>query len=384
MNDVASPWQPPAPAPTLRYEQFIFRGNAREYFGIWIVNVLLTMVTLGIYSAWAKVRRQRYFYGNTYLAGSSFEYHARPMQILVGRIIVLVLLVAYNVELQVFPLVGAAFVLLLFFAIPWFIMRGLRFSARVTSYRNVRFDFVGGYWGAFLAYIVGGMIIYMSAGILAPLASQWMWKYNLGNTRFGDRPVVCDPRVDKLYTQWWAPALIFVGGALVMAVALGFAFFYVYTAYPEWFDPLAGLETGGTEDEGGFDSGSGISPYLIILAIYGTLIPFVLLYVVCSLIYAAGVRNVVFNETVIDGRHSLASNIDRWRYTWISISNFLATLFTLGLARPWAAVRLARYLAGVTGLYATTDLDEFVGSVRDEGGAVGSEYMDVEGFDLGF
>jgi uncharacterized membrane protein YjgN (DUF898 family) len=35
-----------------------------EYFGIWIVNLLLSLVTLGIYTAWAKVRRLRYFYGN--------------------------------------------------------------------------------------------------------------------------------------------------------------------------------------------------------------------------------------------------------------------------------------------------------------------------------
>ncbi len=31
-----------------------FRGSASEYFGIWIVNVLLTIVTIGIYSAWPR------------------------------------------------------------------------------------------------------------------------------------------------------------------------------------------------------------------------------------------------------------------------------------------------------------------------------------------
>ena len=52
---------------------FEFRGNGGEYFRIWIVNLLLTIVTLGIYSAWAKVRRLRYFYGNTFLDGQSFD-----------------------------------------------------------------------------------------------------------------------------------------------------------------------------------------------------------------------------------------------------------------------------------------------------------------------
>ena len=48
-------------APATSIEPFRFTGTAREYFGIWIVNILLTIVTLGIYSAWAKVRRMRYF-----------------------------------------------------------------------------------------------------------------------------------------------------------------------------------------------------------------------------------------------------------------------------------------------------------------------------------
>ncbi len=368
MNETTfSPGQ--SPTPTMHYQQFVFRGETREYFGIWIVNVLLTIVTLGIYSAWAKVRRQRYFYGNTYLAGSSFDYHARPLQILVGRIIVLVVIGGYNLALNIYPILGAAIVVVFIFAIPWFVMRGMRFSARVTSYRNVRFDFTGGYWGAFLAYIVGGVIIYMSAGILAPLASQWMWKYQLNNLRFGDRPVISDPRVDKIYSQWWAPAIVFVVGAAFLAAALGILGFYLFYRWSDQFDSADGLAS---------------SPLAIIALIYAGMIPFILLYVVCSLVYTAGVRNVVLNETLLDGRHSVASHINRWRYTRIWITNALATIFTLGLARPWAAIRMARFLAAGTGLYATTDLDEFVGSARLSGSAVGSEFMDVEGFDFGF
>jgi len=66
---------------------FEFFGKGLEFFRIWIVNILLTVVTLGIYSAWAKVRTQRYLYGNTRLDGASFEYLAEPLQILQGRLI---------------------------------------------------------------------------------------------------------------------------------------------------------------------------------------------------------------------------------------------------------------------------------------------------------
>ncbi len=65
----------------------IFKGNTAEYFGIWIVNLLLSIVTLGIYSAWAKVRRKKYFYHNTLIENVGFDYHAKPISILKGRLI---------------------------------------------------------------------------------------------------------------------------------------------------------------------------------------------------------------------------------------------------------------------------------------------------------
>ena len=47
-----------------------FTGTAKEYFGIALVNLILSIVTLGIYSVWAKVRRETYFKNNTKLARS--------------------------------------------------------------------------------------------------------------------------------------------------------------------------------------------------------------------------------------------------------------------------------------------------------------------------
>ncbi|MGU7802487.1 DUF898 family protein, partial [Escherichia coli] len=76
-------------------QAFTFSGRGSEYFRIWIVNLLLSIVTLGIYSAWAKVRRLRYFYDNTSVAGASFDYHGNPVAILKGRILAVVLIVVY-------------------------------------------------------------------------------------------------------------------------------------------------------------------------------------------------------------------------------------------------------------------------------------------------
>ncbi len=83
-----------------------FVGSGSEYFRIWIVNLLLTIVTLGIYSAWAKVRRLKYMYRNTQIADSSFDYHGSPIAILKGRLIALVLLIAYNFSFQLSLIAG--------------------------------------------------------------------------------------------------------------------------------------------------------------------------------------------------------------------------------------------------------------------------------------
>ena len=121
-------------------EYFEFRGTGREYFSIWIVNLVLSILTLGIYSAWAKVRTKKYFYQNTYVSGRSFDYHATGLQILIGRIIVIVGLVAYSI-LAAIPVVGLFLLLGLLFLIPYLLVRSLRFNARMSSWSNVRFNF---------------------------------------------------------------------------------------------------------------------------------------------------------------------------------------------------------------------------------------------------
>ena len=131
-----------------------FKGSGSEYFKIWIVNLFLSILTLGIYSAWAKVRRKRYLYGNTSIKGASFEYHASPITILKGRLIAVALLIVYSVLSELFPLVGFFLLILLFAFIPWIVWRSLRFNARMTSLRNVHFSFKGRLGKSYLFYLV--------------------------------------------------------------------------------------------------------------------------------------------------------------------------------------------------------------------------------------
>ncbi len=335
-----------------------FSGTASEYFGIWIVNILLTIVTLGIYSAWAKVRRKRYFYGNTVLLGRTFEYHARGGQILIGRLIVIGALIVIGVLNNLHPAFALVTWVIYMVGLPWLIRRSLRFNARVTSYRNVRFNFVGTTNGAFVAFTLGGIVAFLTLGILAPLASRWMWRYILNNLRYGDRPFSADPRLGALYRVWLLPALLFVLGSVIMGG--GFAMMMA------------------------MDRHSYNAPAWSILVIQ--FLPFlaILLLGLVGLIYRIGVRNVVLSVAVLDGRHQLLSDVPRLGYAWVAFSNILVTMFTLGLMRPWAAVRMARYTNAHTGIRVHGDPGEVISSVEASGSAISAEYVDMEGFDFGF
>ncbi len=341
-----------------------FRGSAGEYFGIWIVNVLLTIVTLGIYSAWAKVRRNRYFYGNSFVDDHSFDYHARGMQIFIGRAIVFAYIILYNIVLTFMPFVGIALGVLMLLLLPWIVMRSLRFNARVTSYRNIRFDFTGKTWGAFVAIIIGGVVALFSFGILAPFASRWLYRYIFNNLRYGDRPFATDPKIGSLYRVWLPAFLIMIVG---MALGTGLGLLAYFS--------MADSASFGMEDDPTFQ---------IVMAIYGTLIPAFLLFGIAAIVYRVGVRNVVMNATTLDTRHRLFSDLGRLRYFWILVSNLVVSVVTLGLMRPWAAVREHRYVVTHSGIVVDGELGEVVASIQQSGSAVTAEYLDLEGFDFGF
>jgi len=146
----------------------IFKGNAREYFRIWIVNLCLTLFTFGIFSAWAKVRKKRYLYSHTKLAGVPFQYLANPLPILKGRVLGAALLFLWyageHFSLTLMLVVGALGVVLA----PWVLVRSAGFNARYSGYRNFTFEFHGTYWGAAKTLALALVQVGLSCGLGYP------------------------------------------------------------------------------------------------------------------------------------------------------------------------------------------------------------------------
>lgn len=340
------------------YHRASFTGTAGEYFGIWIVNILLTIVTFGIYSAWAKVRRKRYFYGNILVLGETFEYHAKGKQILIGRLIVFGFFSALNILTHVAPLLVLILWLVFAVALPWMMMRSLRFNARVTSYRNVRFDFVGTYGGACKAIYLGGLISVISLGLLSPIATRWFHRYVFNNLRYGDRPFSTEPQLGTIYKVFAAAVVIGVVGVLVLG--------FVFAAIAHAAVGPADSKTAG------------------VAAWYAGLFATLVVYVLVGLYYRAAIRNIIWSAAMVDGRHALWSDLGRRRYAWIAISNVIISILTLGLMRPWAAVRLQHYVVEHTAINVDGDIGVVVDQIRSTGGVISAEYLDADGFDFGF
>ncbi len=351
MNDAIAP-RVTSPVPQLARHPVTFRGNASEYFGIWIVNVVLTILTLGIYSAWAKVRRKRYFFGNTFLDGHSFEYHALPVTILKGRLVAVAIIVVFNLIVEFFPLFGAAVLVIYAFALPYVFNMGLRFNARMTSYRNVRFNFAGNYWQAFIAFILMPLAALFTFGLLVPVMSQVTATYIAKGYRYGTAPFAAKPLIRAYYAVFFKAFLF----AIAIAVLVGAVVAALVIASGE---ALAG------------------AIFVALLTIYLTIIP-------AGIFYSAGTRNVIYNALVLDDRHRFESNLKPLRYVWIIVSNFFLTIATFGLMRPWASIRSTRYIASHTAVLISGTADDFVGEVESGAGVAAAEYMDLEGFDLGF
>jgi len=363
---------------------FSFSGTAKEYFGIWIVNLLLSIVTIGIYTAWAKVRRLRYFYGNTWLDGHNFEYHAKPKQILIGRIIVFGVLLLVQIISTVFPLFALFVLIPYLLALPWLLNKAISFNARMTSYRNVHFNFEGSYGAAFMTFVLLPLIVPIIATVLIglgfysgsispfdrtllgiivalyfvaqlaiiPFISKKTNEYIGNRTRYGAARFATEMELSALYKN--LGILVLCAGVPIVVIA-GIAYFAIQSG-------ASSLALG--------------SGQFIIFIIYAVLIG-------GAVFYAAGVRNIAYNGTTLDGVHKFHSTVSRLGYTIIIITNFLAIIVSLGLLRPWTAVRTWRYLTDHTTMQVSGSMDGFIAGQEEAGSVIAGEYLDIEGIDFG-
>lgn len=321
-----------------------FTGRAGEYFRIWIVNICLSILTLGVYSAWAKVRRKRYFYGNTLLNDAAFEYLANPRAILTGRVIVLLVFLALSLIGEF--LQNDAIFLVYLVALPYIVIKAGRFNATNSAYRNVRFQFgvgfpprpgwcrrcIVGYGQTSRFLMLPVFLVPITLGLMFPYYVYRKRRFILEQSAYGTTLFSFDARPGAFYFAYFKAALLFIVFFLGSIVTLGI----------------------------------GALPLYILFASYRD----------------AAVGRLCWQHTAL-GRLRFDCNWRTWGLFKLHFLNSLAIILTLGLMAPWAAIRTARYQLQGLSLRPASEIDGFVTTAQEQTSATGDEAGELLGFDFG-
>lgn len=389
-------------------KQIQFKGDGSEYFKIWIVNVLLCIITIGIYYPWAKVRTRRYFYANTEYADRYFDYHATGKQLFLGYLIGVLILLAIQVVGSVLPAAGLLLPIILFAFIPWIIWRSLKFNMRMTSFSNVRFSFMGNLKPAYIIYmlipvlgyaavalLVFGSLVPMTSldegsdlsfafilftvGIIAAIAigifvtglfTKKAAEYQIGQTKFGQGNFFININTEKFIKIQLKKMLIIIGCLFVLLILSGLIFASTLSG---------GFNLGSISSD---IEGADANPLFVVgfLVMY---FGFIATFLFATAYSFSRQRQYLFENTTLDKAITFKSTVGAKGYFYVLATNMLLVLFTAGLALPWAKVRVARYIADNSWIEALDiDINSYLTQKEQEQSAIGEEIGDVLDIDI--
>jgi len=308
---------------------FFFQGNGGTLFGIQIVNILLIIVTLGVYYFWAKARTRAYIWSQVDCNGDRFAYHGTGVEVLTGWLKATMI-----------------------FGIPFY------------AFQNVP-AIIG---APMPVIIIGSLLSFIIISIFIPVATVGSRRYRLSRTslrgiRFSFRG------------KWQEFAKIFLSGTTLMLLTLGF--------YAPYFDmrrqtflvekACYGNEKFGFDGQGKDLFGSYV---LALILMIPTLFISMLWYKYKRTLY-------VWNHTTFGNAH-FQSNITFGGVFGLYFINALILIFTLGFGWPWVKVRNARYYLENLILEGELDLSAIVQDAQ-EATAFGEEvgdFLDMD-FEMG-
>lgn len=361
-NRPASPVAPPEPVvaadtkPADGAAAFEFTGNASEYFKIWIVNLLLTIVTFGVYAAWAKVRNRRYFYANTRIMGHAFNYTGNPVRILIGNLIVVGMAVVYFTSGAISPFLLLGVIVLFLGLAPWLVVKSLSFNARNSTYRGLRFAFDGRYGQAAKVFLWLPVASVFTLYLLFPWVMRRQKQFVVDRHRYGGTPFAFSGLTPDLYKIFGLTMLFFLPLLVVYGGIIGAA--------------VAAKASGGAPGA--------------MMGVWGLLfLPAMIAAILGGVFFRAKLFNYVWNHVAL-GRHRFAAQMSVKGLLGLQIVNALAVAFSLGMLYPWAKVRQMEFTLKSLQFLPQDSIDDLVGGgpVADES-AVGEAAADYFDFDIG-
>lgn len=393
MEPTAIPATSPAdntPPPAYRTLAIRFTGAGSEYFRIWIVNLLLLIVTFGIYWPWAKVRRLRYFMHNTLVDGDPLDFHGDPKQMLKGWALVGVLFAMYNVASSASALANLVAFAALGALWPALWRSSLRFRLGNTSWRGLRFRFTGSVADAYRGLLPGYLAV-------LPLMALGLW---------------VPEEADAVAPAWVGGAF---AGAMLFVLALAPWLFWRMKAYQHRNYALAHLQTDFRAPVRAFYGLAAkqfglmlLLPVVLVALAWGLsaaqgemadmwedlsvtqwIIGVVALFSLMALFVGLGpwwttrLQNLVWTKTGND-QVRFISQLRFRDMLWLSIKNGLLMVVTLGLYWPFAAVAVARLRVEAVQIRCVVDPDTLTAQAQENPAeAAGDAAGDFFGIDVG-
>ena len=368
-----------------------FTGSGSEYFRIWIVNLLLTIVTLGLYYPWAKVRRLRYFYGNTLVGGHALDFHGEPKRMLRGFLLVGVMGLLYGVAGKVSVTAGVVALLIVAALWPALFRASQQFRLANTSWRGLRFRFTGNQAGAYRAmlplFVPAALSLMLSWShqdgqgtqstslllsasffvslLFLPLLLWMLKKYQHDNLALGQIQTRFSASAGSYYAIGLKTLAVAICTFLVVGLVVGV---------------VGGVGFSGVQQR---DIDGRFSTAMI----FGLVIGLVMAYFAALLViqpYAASrLQNLVWNQTS-HPEVRFESHLRFWKLLRLTLKNMALTMLTLGLYLPFAKVATARLRLEAVSVHTATDPDAWVSALQARAeDAAGDAAADFFGVDIG-
>jgi len=348
---------------------FEFTGNWRDFAPIAFTNLLLCIVTLGIYNFWARTRERQYLWSHTRFIDDRLEWTGKGIELFIGYLFAIALfgvpIAALNFGIQALALRGHAgaaglLALLAYLSILYLtgvaIFRALRYRLSRTFWHGIRGGSDEQGFGFALSYLWRTLAGSLVLGLLIPWSMVSIWNERWGKMSFGPLRFECDashqPIFGRFLLFYLLPVILFIIGAvsLTLGLANGTA-----AATP---------------------SSIGVAAVLVFFVAY--VLFFVGLGIVALLYYSAYFREVVSHLSLGDLEFAFTARSKDWFK--LVIGNLALTVLTLGVGIIFIGYRNWSFFARHMEAYGEVKLDEMTQSTTREPGQ-GEGLLDA--FDIG-
>jgi uncharacterized membrane protein YjgN (DUF898 family) len=325
---------------TMAPQRLVYDGKLGELYGIFFLNLLLGIITLGIYRFWGRTRYRRYLWSHTSYDGDRFEYTGTGGELFRG------FLIAFGVLIAFVAIIGAAqwmlgperAALVLVIALPIYaILFVLAFAARYTAlryrltrtqWRGIRGGLSGSAINFALRSIGYGILSSVTLYQFIPFATVRLWRYRIQNVFFGTAQARFEGRGRDLYWRFLGSFLIWIGvGVVVIVIAV----------VGSGLAAMAG-DTGAGEPRpipiGAFS--------VVHWAIVGLIISWWVFGLIVFMWYQAFVFRYITKGAEIAGLR-FGSNVTGGRLLRLIIGNLLLLFVTFGIGYPIVLQRLWRF-----------------------------------------